>query len=223
MRDAIQLTTTSADSSASNWTDPKYTVFRDHTGGAIGFVVSNKHAIAWGNPACVPDDDTYRSLCRNFVEWCYTKSYEPIFSCVSEQLQRILCNAPFGFHSLTSTVGQYVDLEAAMQGGKTAGEKRARRAQKVDTEVATFEYELSDELRQGIEEGLANWQDSRSKKGKQVHTSELKPFRDMEHRIFFVARHPSGGEPQGLLVLTEMLDGYYVKWNLAFQIGRAHV
>ena len=117
---------------------------------------------------------------------------------------------------------QYIDLDLARQGGSAAA-KRAAKAKRDDSEVTVHEGIPAKEDYDRLVEGLTAWQDGRSRKGKQgaslaripadtaVHTSELKPFRDAEHRVFFIARHPSGGPPQGLLVLSEMLDGYYIK------------
>lgn len=202
------------DSSASNWTDPKYTVFRDDTGGAIGFVANHHRAIAWGSPACVPDEATTSALIQNFLSYCESQHLQPVFACVDERVKRLLSKPPFAWHSLTSLREQYIDLDIARQGGSAAA-KRAAKAKRDDSEVTVHEGIPAKEDYDRLVEGLTAWQDGRSRKGKQVHTSELKPFRDAEHRVFFIARHPSGGPPQGLLVLSEMLDGYYIKWNIS--------
>ena len=123
-----------------------------------------------------------------------------------------------------------MDLDHARQGAGAAA-KRAEKAKREDCEVTIHEGIPGKDDYDRLVDGLTAWQDGRSRKGKQgasldrsaadvaVHTSELKPFRDAEHRIYFVARHPKGGPPQGLLVLSEMLDGYYIKVRRLGPVG----
>lgn len=70
--------------------------------GAIGFVANHHRAIAWGSPACVPDEATTSALIQNFVTYCESQHLRPVFACVDERVKRLLSKAPFAWHSLTS-------------------------------------------------------------------------------------------------------------------------
>ena len=76
--------------------------FHADRSGAIGFVANHHRAIAWGSPACVPDEATTSALIQNFVTYCESQHLRPVFACVDERVKRLLSKAPFAWHSLTS-------------------------------------------------------------------------------------------------------------------------
>lgn len=75
---------------------------RSDSSGAIGFVANHHRAIAWGSPACVPDEATTSALIQNFLSYCESQHLQPVFACVDERVKRLLSKPPFAWHSLTS-------------------------------------------------------------------------------------------------------------------------
>jgi ergosteryl-3beta-O-L-aspartate synthase len=66
-------------------------------------------------------------------------------------------------------------------------EKKVRQAQNQHVTVEVIDGEINEQLRAELEEGMRAWQEGRT--GSQIHTTQLRPFSDREHRTYIVARN----------------------------------
>ena len=65
-------------------------------------------------------------------------------------------------------------------------DKKVRQARAAGVTVGMVEGAITEELRAGLDEGMHQWMEGRS--GAQIHTTALRPWSDVEHRTYFVAR-----------------------------------
>ncbi len=74
---------------------------------------------------------------------------------------------------------------------------------------------VSQEIQEKCNARIQDWQANR--KGKQVHLSEITPWRDVLHRRYFYAQDKQG-KIHALVVLAQLAPrhGYQVKWALDF-------
>jgi len=204
------LIATYGDSSATNWTDSRYQVWRHESGAAQGYVLSQGRAIAWGHPACVRDFEIVGIICGAFIDFCHNHlKVKPIWCCVNDLTEQVLSKK---FH--WRSVRCIAENVATNNGVNREADRKIRKAERDGTEIVHVTGLPEDSIRERLEEGLEVWQSSRS--GFQVHTSELKPWRDASHRHYFYAKAKDDDQLAGLLVITEVEDGWYIKWNLEF-------
>lgn len=164
----------------------------------IGYVPSGSHFVVLGSPLCDHDRRIETEVLLAFHNWCKSKKKSPLFLCVGALTQSILCE-DLGYRGIQAAIEEVVP-EPSGWDVKHNGDKEMRRhvrKAEEEIEVNVVKGEPDDDLRREIEEGIESWQAHRT--GAQIHTSELKPWRDPEHRIFIYGRKRENNKVRLLL------------------------
>jgi len=106
-------------------------------------------------------------------------------------------------------------LDMSSADGHKHVEKKVRQAEAAGVTVKMVEGAITEELRAELDDGLRRWMEGR--KGAQIHTTALRPWSDVEHRTYFVARDKQN-KAVGLLVLHQLAPehGFQLKWSIMF-------
>jgi aspartyl-tRNA synthetase len=159
-----------------------------------------------GDPLCDPRQ--YKEVAPAFVDFCLRElKLTPIWMLVSVEVEEVL-GKHLGWRTLSCTEEQRTD------GDHHAGPsgREARRMQREGVKV--HEVRPDDAFRKRADESVARWKASR--KGKQVHLTEVRPWVDMAHRRYFAAE--KDGVIHAMVVLHQLAPrhGWQVKWALDF-------
>ncbi|KAK7045985.1 aspartate--tRNA ligase dps1 [Paramarasmius palmivorus] len=187
------------DASNTSWTDTRFRVWRHRqTGAAVGFVRSKGYAIVVGDPLC--DGRQYGEVIHAFLPWVKKEIGKTIWILVSRDVEGVL-GGDFGWRCVSCVAEDRTDPVDNKAKEDAVVAKKVRRAKKEGVRVLEYApgkgvggqgEEVPAELRKKIDVRLGDWVKDRKKKGKQVHLTDVRPWRDMEHRIYFVAVGPKG-------------------------------
>ncbi|KAK1219266.1 aspartate--tRNA ligase dps1 [Marasmius sp. AFHP31] len=210
------------DASNTSWTDDRYKVWRHlKTGAAIGYVPSKGFAIIVGDPLCDPKQ--FVEVINDFLPWVKKEVGKPIWMLVSAEVEGIL-GGEYGFKTLTCVAEDRTDTVDNRAREDAAVQKKVRHAKREGVKVIeTKQGELPPEdIVKKVDERIKEWTAERKNKGKQMHLTELAPWRDYEHRLYFVGvTYENGGDAKvhALVVLTQLSPqhGWQVKWALDFK------
>ncbi|WRT68730.1 aspartate-tRNA(Asn) ligase [Kwoniella shivajii] len=225
------------DATNTSWLDDRFEIWRDeHTGAAIGYVKqSNKYCMITGDPLC--DDKQKSEITKRFLQFVvHELRLKPVWMLVSEEFQDILAEN-YGWRTLSCTEEQRSNSDKVtpevIQNNKQ--EKGIFKVKEIDPD---------DEIIAKIDKRIEEWKSTRSERGKQIHLTEIAPWKDQKHRRYFIAEtdpkkhkptengdeniHVDGHvkedgvseEPriETLVVLTRLSpkNGYQLKWALDF-------
>lgn len=194
------------DASNTSWLDDRFEVWRHPTGAAVGYVKQEKFAMITGDPLCDPKQ--YKEVCQAFVKFVTNELHlTPMWMLVSYEVQHILAHE-LGWRTLSCTEEQRVDTNKHRS---NIGPK-ARRVEREGVKV--HEVKLDADFIRRVDPEIAEWKASR--KGKQIHLTEVRPWVDPEHRRYFAAE--KDGKVLSLVVLHKLAPryGWQVKWALDF-------
>lgn len=203
------------DSTNTSFMDARFRIWRDDkTGAAIAYVPSHGRAIVPGDPLCDPRQ--YEDVARAFIAWLREeKKMKPIWVLVGSPFEEVL-GTKLGFRSFSVSGAQRVDLErnSHLQVDKDV-ERKIRHAKGEGIEVEEYNRKIPDDVQADVNKCIKEWQDSR--KGEQVHLSDVTPFIDQPHRQYFIARDKDG-KIHAMVVLAQLSikHGVQVKWALDF-------
>ncbi|WVQ79753.1 aspartate-tRNA(Asn) ligase [Cryptococcus sp. DSM 104549] len=224
------------DATNTSWLDDRFDIWRDaDTGAAVGYSRQNKFCMITGDPLC--DETQKRYVAERFLRYVEKElRLRPVWMMVSEELQDILAG-DYGWRTLSCTQEQRSDSDQAapevVQGSKE--KKGAFKVREVKPE----------EVKQEADKRIEEWKAARNTAGKQIHLTEIAPWRDEGHRRYFIAESThdageasssssstssSGKQSNGhtaseatptidtLVVLTRLAPskGYQLKWALDF-------
>ncbi|WVQ68602.1 aspartate-tRNA(Asn) ligase [Kwoniella botswanensis] len=222
------------DATNTSWLDDRFTIWRDHsTGAAVGYVEQGKFCMITGDPLC--SDSQKSEITKKFLVFVKDElRLKPIWMLVSSEFQEILAER-YGWRSLSCTQEQRSNSD------KVKPEViQNNKQQRGVFSVREINIEEEQDTKNKIDERIEEWQEHRSsgnKKGKQIHLTEIAPWRDSGHRRYFIAESdPSkrnvddtkktngdtskDDEPriETLVVLTRLSPkhGYQLKWALDF-------
>lgn len=175
------------DSTNTAWTDKEYEIWRhDPTGAAIGFVEAKGHAVTWGPPLAPPEQ--LGQVLRAYIQWAKdVRKLGIIWSNADDRTEQILVKQ-HQWRALAVTSEQRVDpklVETPSDKHKHV-DKKVRQARAAGVTVRMVEGDITEELRAELDEGMHRWMEGRS--GAQIHTTAIRPWSDVEHRTYFVAR-----------------------------------
>ncbi|OCF35797.1 aspartate-tRNA(Asn) ligase [Kwoniella heveanensis BCC8398] len=168
------------DATNTSWLDDRFEIWRDsETGAAIGYVQqSGKFCMLTGDPLC--DDKQQVEVSRRFLEFVkHDLKLKPVWMLVSEEFQEILAEQ-YGWRTFSCTQEQRSDSDQVTS-EVIQNKKEQRGVFKVS------EVELSDDFKRRADKRIEEWKNTRSSRGKQVHLTEIAPWRDPEHRRYFIA------------------------------------
>ena len=196
------------DASNTSWLDDRFELWRHSNGAAIGYVKQDKFAMVTGDPLC--DKSQYKDVCTAFVAFA-TKELRltPVWMLVSYDIQHILAHN-MGWRTLSCTEEQRVD--ASKHQNANGGGPKARRVEREGVKI--HEVKPDADFRKRADESITQWKASR--KGKQVHLTEVRPWVDPEHRRYYAAE--KDGKVIAMVVLAKLSPkhGWQVKWALDF-------
>ncbi|KAL9607992.1 MAG: hypothetical protein Q9167_007139 [Letrouitia subvulpina] len=204
------------DASNTSWLDDRYHVWRhEDTGAAIGYVPTDGFAITIGEPLC--DISQKPKVIRAYLQWLKkSATLKPLWLLVGFTTEEFL-GEKLGWRTLSclaeeraspAGIRNHVDHEVA---------RKVRHAEREGVKLVDLppEQPVPDSIRQQCDERIRDWHAHRQ--GRQVHLTDLKPWRDMEHRRYFYA-HDKDKRIQALVVLARLSSehGFQVKWSLDF-------
>ncbi|KAG6013868.1 hypothetical protein E4U54_006203 [Claviceps lovelessii] len=196
------------DASNTSWLDERFQIWRHASGAAVGYVKQDKFAMVTGDPLC--DASQYKEICLAFVKFVRTElKLTPVWLLVSYDVQKILAKE-MRWRTLSCTEEQRVD--ASKHHAKNGGGAKARRVEREGVKI--HEVKPDADFRERVDGAVSSWKASR--KGKQMHLTEVRPWVDMEHRRYFAAE--KDGKVLALVVLAKLSPkhGWQVKWALDF-------
>ncbi|KAJ8481168.1 hypothetical protein ONZ45_g15395 [Pleurotus djamor] len=180
-----------------------------------GYMQHDAYVFAWGNPL-VSDRSALEPTAKAFVEWAVEQGLQLVWSCVDEELERVLGGPSFGWCTVSCIYEDVLDpahvIDITSQNdakrkdeGSGASslikdlKKNLRRAAKANVEVSEVKGEQwTQEMRKEVEAGIEEWK--RSKSGLQIASTTVQPWLDEEHRRYWIATHEQ--KVIGILILT---------------------
>ena len=205
------------DSTNTSWTDDRFQIWRHmETGAAVSWVPVNGYAILPGDPLC--DRSQYTKVASAFLKWLKKEHHnlKPIYVLVGHEMEEVL-GTEFGWKTFTCAADERIDptRNPAEQDHDVA--RKIRHAEKEGVRIREFEEgeTIPDDLKSQCDKRIKEWQASR--KGKQIHISEVSPWVDEHHRRFFFALDKES-KIQALVILAQLAPrhGYQVKFTLDF-------
>ena len=194
------------DASNTSWLDERFLLWRHPSGAAIGYVKQEKFAMVTGDPLC--DRSQYGEVIAAFLKYIHGElRLTPVWMLVSYEVQKILAQ-DFRWRTLSCTEEQRVDADKHL----SANGPKARRVEREGVKI--HEVKADEDFITRTTPAIEAWQKSR--KGKQVHLTEVRPWIDQEHRRYFAAE--KDGKVHSLVVLHKLAPrhGWQVKWALDF-------
>lgn len=204
------------DSSNTSWLDNRFEVWRDDdTGAAIGYATRRHYALIVGNPLC--DASQYSRVMTRFLHELKKRWLKPVWLMCGEPVEQIL-GGRHGWCTLTCTVDQRVmDVRNNAARHDPDTQRKVRHAHKVGVTIqeVSITQSVPQALKEECNERIRAWQSTR--KGQQVHLTDIAPWVDEEHRSYFVARDENK-QVCCLVVLAQLAPehGYQVKWAMSF-------
>jgi hypothetical protein len=195
------------DASNTSWLDDRFQVWRHPNGAAVGYATqADKFAMIIGDPLC--DESQYEDVIATFVKFVSRElKLTPVWMLVSDEVQQVLARN-HKWRTLSCTEEQRVDAD----NHKEPSKHDTRRVEREG--ISTAEVELDEDFIRRADEGIDEWKASR--KGKQVHLTEIRPWIDKEHRRYFAAQRDK--KVLGLVVLAQLAPrhGWQAKWAFDF-------
>lgn len=205
------------DATNTSWTEDRNRIWRHgETGAAVSWVPVHGHAILPGNPLC--DESQYTKVASAFLNWLkkHHSNLKSIWVLVGPEFEEVL-GTKFGWKTFTCAAEERVDATKKVASHDHDVARKIRHAEKEGIRIREFEEgdEVPEDLRSQTDERIQDWLAGRE--GKQVHISDITPWRDMMHRRCFFA-HDKEGKIQSLVVLAQLSlkHGYQVKFTLDF-------
>ena len=176
------------DSSNTTWIEDKFKVWRhEPTGAAQGYALAKGYCIIWGNPLC--EKEQYPVVANAFLEFVNEQGWKPIWACVNEDLEKYLA-VQRSWRAVMCVQEDGLDPTKAHPEENKEVRKHIRGAQKKGCRIIEEPGVPDEETRKEIDEVIRRWKAGR--KGTQVHTTNVEPWRDTEHRKYFYARNADG-------------------------------
>jgi nondiscriminating aspartyl-tRNA synthetase len=197
------------DASNTSWLDDRFEVWRHPTGAAVGYVKQEKFAMITGDPLC--DKSQYSDVLNAFVKFVNKElKLTPMWMLVSYDIQKILAH-DLGWRTLSCTEEQRINVDKRVNGG-SMNDPKVKRVEREGVKI--HEVKADPDFIKRCDPAIEEWK--RTRKGKQVHLTEIRPWIDQEHRRYFAAE--KDGKVLSLVVLHKLAPrhGWQVKWALDF-------
>lgn len=198
------------DASNTSWLDDRFELWHHPTSGAtVGYVRRNKFVMITGDPLC--DRSQLEEVISAFLTFVHHElKLKPMWMLVSDEVQEIL-GRRHKWRTFTCVEEQRIQEAAA----PSPDPQLARRVERKGVEIS--EVQATDEVRAKVDPRIEEWKSQRSDRGKQVHMTEVAPWRDSSHRKYFIAE-TKDGHVDAMVVLARLApqNGWQVKWALDF-------
>lgn len=206
------------DAANTSWLDERYEVWRhESTGAAQGFVPYGKFAITVGEPLCAKSQ--YPQVVSAYIHYLKTerKGLKPILLLVGPGIEEYL-GEKFGWRTLSVAAEERADPRDNPAWKDNDVARKVRHAEKGIKNIDVPANEaVPEDLKERIDARILGWQQGR--KGRQAHSTEIRPWIDQEHRrYFYAAKGNKDGRIHALVVLHQLSpeNGYQVKFSLEF-------
>jgi aspartyl-tRNA synthetase len=124
----------------------------------------------------------------SYVGWISDHGLKLIWLNTGAQTKQYL--ADLGWRVLSVTADQCIYPQDPATLSDKHVQRKVRAVEKMGLKVTMIKGEVSAELRQEIDECIAEWKSSRE--GTQIHTTQVRPWADCQHRTYFVGRDKDG-------------------------------
>ncbi|KAH8119712.1 hypothetical protein DFH11DRAFT_473 [Phellopilus nigrolimitatus] len=198
------------DSSNTTWVEEKFDVWRHPpTGAAVGYAFASDaghdYCIIWGNPLCAPEQ--LPAVVDAFLTWVDQQRRSPVWVCVDRAVEQLLAEER-GWRAVMCIQEDALDPARAQPEKNKEVRKHIRGAERAGCHIVAESGEPPDDVKRDIDALVADWKANR--KGTQVHTTNVEPWRDFEHRRFFYARDKSN-KIVGFLFISKVSEGWAIK------------
>lgn len=205
------------DASNTAWLDDRYKVWRHaDTGAAVGYSPFKGYAMIIGDPLC--DKTQMTQVVSAFLQFIKKEAkLKPIWLMVCEEIEEIL-GGRLNWCSLSCLAEERVE-DSAKNPARNDPEiqKKVRHARKEGVKIQDYSLneDVPEEVVRETDERIEDWRKNR--KGEQVHMTDVHPWRDMSHRVYYIARD-SSGKVCAMVVLHQLSPqhGWHIKWALDF-------
>lgn len=206
------------DTSNTSWLDARFTKWRHaETGAAIGYVkMQNDTCVIVGDPLC--DLHQFPRVVKAFIDEVVRKEkLHPVWLLISDDLEKVL-GETLHWRSLTCVAESRIPTaERRSSPASNEMERKIRQAKNSGLSIQTFGMtdEVPANVKDEVDAEIKKWLDNR--KGKQVHLTEVTPWRDEAHRAYYIVR--DADEKVCALVIMCQLSanhGLQIKWALDF-------
>ncbi|KAJ9478034.1 putative Aspartate--tRNA ligase, cytoplasmic (putative) [Pseudozyma hubeiensis] len=205
------------DASNTAWLDERYKVWRHpDTGAAVGYSPFKGYAMIIGDPLC--DKAQLSQAVSAFLQFIKKEAkLKPIWMMVSEEVEEIL-GGKLNWCSLSCSAEERVEDPAKNPARHDPDiQKKVRHARKEGIKIQdyTLSENVPDEVVRETDARIEDWRKNR--KGEQVHMTDVHPWRDMSHRVYYIARDATG-QVCAMVVLHQLSPqhGWHIKWALDF-------
>ncbi|KAI4161881.1 MAG: hypothetical protein LQ342_004572 [Letrouitia transgressa] len=204
------------DASNTSWLDDRYHVWRhEDTGAAVGYVPTDGFAITIGEPLC--DISQKPKVIRAYLQWLKkSATLKPLWLLVGFSTEEFL-GEKLGWRTLSCLAEERARPEGIRDHVDHEVARKVRHAEREGIRLVDLPpgKPVPDSIRQQCDDRIRDWHAHRQ--GRQVHLTDLKPWRDMEHRRYYYA-HDKDKRIQALVVLARLSaeHGFQVKWSLDF-------
>ena len=204
------------DSTNTSWMDDRYQIWRDpETGAAVSYVPTGDYAILPGNPLC--DVSQYTKVVATFLKWLKKETnLKPIWVLVGPEMEAVL-GEKMGWRTLTCVAEERIDATKNPAEKDHAVMRKVRHAENEGVKIIDVKEgeSVPEHVRSEIDQRVKEWLANRQ--GRQIHLSEITPWRDEAHRRYFYAQDKTG-RICAVVVLAQLSlqHGYQVKYSLDF-------
>ncbi|KAJ1029379.1 hypothetical protein NDA13_002630 [Ustilago tritici] len=205
------------DASNTAWLDDRYKVWRHpETGAAVGYSPFKGYAMIVGDPLC--DKTQMTQVVSAFLQYIKKEAkLKPIWMMVCEEVEEIL-GGRLNWCTLSVLAEERVNDLAKNPARRDPDiQKKVRHARKEGVKIEDYSLNenVPDEVVRETDERIEDWRKNR--KGEQVHMTDVHPWRDMSHRVYYIARDASG-KVCAMVVLHQLSPqhGWHIKWALDF-------
>lgn len=204
------------DASNTSWLEDRTEVWRDeYTGAAVGFVPQDGFAINVGDPLC--HQTQYLRTISGYLKYIKKeRNLKPLWLLVGGEVEEVLATK-FNWRTFSVAAEQRVDPVANPAAHDHDIQRKIRRAEREGVKIHDIPLgtPVPEDIIAKVDARVKDWQANR--KGRQVHLTEIRPWRDMEHRQYHYAT-TQDGTICALVVMAQLSPdhGWQVKFSLDF-------
>ena len=205
------------DSSNTAWLDERYKLWRHaDTGAAVGYSAFKGYAMIIGIPLC--DKAQYALVVAAFLQFLKKEAkLKPIWMMINDEIEEIL-GGRLNWSTLSVTAEERIPdpyKNPARHDPDVARKTRHARKEGVKMVDYSLVERVPDDVVAEVNERIEDWK--RNRKGEQVHMTSVQPWKDMEHRVYHIARDATG-TVCAMVVLHQLSPehGWHIKWALDF-------
>lgn len=204
------------DATNTSWLEPRTQIWRDEfTGAAVGYVPQDGFAITIGDPLC--HTGQYAKTMAGYLRFIKKETnLKPLWLLVGTDAEEVLAEK-FNWRTFSVVAEQRLDPSNNAANKDPDVQRKIRHAEKEGVKIIDIPsgQDIPQELRSKIDARVEDW--LKGRKGKQVHLTNIRPWQDIEHRLYSYAVDKEG-TICALTILAQLSPdhGWQVKYSLDF-------